>query len=1741
MAKIAGYGLTFIPGGGGGSDPTFTTLSTGQVPKANASGKLIYGDATVDPTSLEWTFDETINVPSGSLNIGEVLQLSEGTADLVIVDLLDNQMAFATVSNFDDSVGAAPPFYIDYGAPQTLTLQPVDTTVITTNPLDFSFTGTVVAPDIRLVDQVTIRANGAMTNFRARITDNATGLVVRYIPSKSVFDSGTGGLTLIAGDNTFFLASNAADTPGNFNLGFQPFVIESGQVIDFRLEADSIDLLGNAINVPFVQVEAHDGPPTGVGGNVRTEETLTDNFMVRGNSGIEIDLTPHITAPDNQLVMQATADLTNVAFIIRDELSVDQFSIVMDGTSLDSVISATGNLDINANSINANLTLDADLDINLNPGQLVDITTLTNEGVRSLIIERTGTQNAQVGFFVADRDPITGSVLGSPGNVSYEANGTSSEIWVHRGAGADTTSWVGVFASIAAADTLAEVLSNGNTTGGTDIVITDGDAITSTSASEVLDITSTATIDNSIFVQADSLTSGGIAVFASNSADATARNLISITQSNASATGSTNLLLSQAANRIALNIAASGVTTVSAVSMVANNLTTGSVLNVASTSANTSFRSTAVITSANGTSASALTVNNSFIDGAAKAIDIIGRVVHTSNSLTTNAYRLVANTNTTGTAMSIAANALTSASALSVASASPSTVNRDVFSVANSNVLGTGAGCIFSSQNANHYNLRLENNGVTTANSVEIVSNNLTTGIGLRVNSNSASTAVGNIAFFLNDNVLAVNRTVLTLQQNSTGLALDAQGDVNIAGKLTVSGLIDPTGLVLDEQATVPGGAPSAGTGTIWTRNDTPNVLVFTDDTGADTVLGSAVGDVAGPASSITNSIALFGDGTGKLLDDASIVTYTTSGNNRFLDFNHDVLNTGFVELRWFNSVASEVANILYRYDTNAWILQNFVGDIEFTGQTGLSFSQNSTSGTIDFTSGGNEDQPAISISRTGTQPGSTSIFVSDRTPIGNVSAAPGTLAVIEDESTSKLLIHKGAGANNTDWFQFITGPNSAITQNTIPYFDNTAADSLAGDSILTYITSGNDRFLNFNHNVTNAGNVGFNWISNTASTEATLTHDFNINETTLSSPFSTLLLTALEVDLTSTFGGDISLVSSAHIDFTSSGAESQHLLAYARTGSQPGASRLFISDRTPIGNVTGNPGDESIREDAAQSAKYLHKGVSANNTDWYTFSINPPELIEIHSTAELEALATAGVITVATGENLSLDIKTASISSTTRFVLEGTAELRISSILADPQYLYTGTGAFISGTGSRVSMVNIVLVSISTGTFVSLSNSTLNIFGCLIVGFDDLGSLSSLISAKNLIIRNTTIVDCDSGFDITNVNLAINNVQLVLAGITGNFINVLSNVLEVAIAIDQIVGDIGGSNAVLRITPDLKNNSSALVFNSPINDILFDVSGGSTGTFTAVADAPVASTTINSVTDSSGIARFNFTVGPTLFVNQEVVIVGYTTNTAYNTTGNITATGAGFFEIEVIPFGTNEAGGSFTSDSVTLTDTATTLVDGDTLVIRTDLSTDYDNGATVYNQLTNTFQINRTFTVTQTGTWDTAGIDETDPRVLAFNNSNFKDSQFIASAFVTGNTDATTIAVSNTFVDIIFGTVGSAIVSGETIERWKVVDEINCILEYVGREPTQEGISNDITAISSGGTLVFPFKWEIDRGAGFVDLDDNIPMPLTIGADASSISGRFRFAATLGDQIKPQVTRESGSSTITVQRFVVN
>jgi len=249
------------------SDPSFTTLTEGQVPKSDSLGKLIYAGATVDPTTEEWTFDKAINLPAGSAKFGPVVTASEAAKQLAISNNVDGTHGYAMTTEFDET-GSLASRNLDLKTQFFNELQGIDTSVITTNPLSFVIIGGVTAPKVRQTNQVTFRADAPMANVVAEIIDNATGIVIRHIPSEAAFNAVTPaekvanpGLSFIAGDNVVDFVSVADDTPGIFNIGLSTFQLEQGQQLDVEIKADSMSLKGTATDIPFLTQLIQEGVP----------------------------------------------------------------------------------------------------------------------------------------------------------------------------------------------------------------------------------------------------------------------------------------------------------------------------------------------------------------------------------------------------------------------------------------------------------------------------------------------------------------------------------------------------------------------------------------------------------------------------------------------------------------------------------------------------------------------------------------------------------------------------------------------------------------------------------------------------------------------------------------------------------------------------------------------------------------------------------------------------------------------------------------------------------------------------------------------------------------------------------------------------------------------------------------------------------------------------------------------------------------------------------------------------------------------------------------------------------------------------------------------------------------------------------------------------------------------------------------------------------------------------------------
>ena len=198
-------------------------------------------------------------------------------------------------------------------------------------------------------------------------------------------------------------------------------------------------------------------------------------------------------------------------------------------------------------------------------------------------------------------------------------------------------------------------------------------------------------------------------------------------------------------------------------------------------------------------------------------------------------------------------------------------------------------------------------------------------------------------------------------------------------------------------------------------------------------------------------------------------------------------------------------------------------------------------------------------------------------------------------------------------------------------------------------------------------------------------------------------------------------------------------------------------------------------------------------------------------------------------------------------------------------------------------------------------------------------------------------------------------------------------------------------------------------------------------------------------------------------------------------------------------------------------------------------IATNFYNGfQTALNVATNVLTVNGTFVSTNTGSIErNLSLDETDKRVSGTRNPGLSDSKSIACAHVNDNSTANGAIVNNTFTDMVFGTVGAALLASSTMQRWKLVDELNGTFEFIDNFPFTGLITFDFTVVA-GGEADFRFKWLVDTGSGFVNLTDDVEVLAGLKDTATSVTKTFPLGVSTGDRIKPQITRNATSVAVT-------
>ncbi len=1472
-----------------------TDVSDGDALRYKAStNSLEQANASVDTVDGTWTFNKSISVPQGSINIGEIASLSEGAQNLMVHDHLNQVSGFSVNAEIKDT-GSELPNFLNFDAEFTSEIQPDFSTQITTNPISYSLPTSVLDPFNRMLVRATNKSTAGMTNYRFRLTDQATGTIIKYVPSKASYDAEAGsqklldnpGLTFVAGDNVIDFLSDEPDTAGVFNIGITPLIFTEGQILDIDAKADTMDLLGTAGGLPYTVVIAQDGELT---------ELLASPSLTEGSVPFA-DSEGALTEDNTNLVWDNTTKRLTVAnATITGDALIEGTTTIIDTENLSVTDSF---IDMNAGHTTV-LAKEGGLVVNYLPTSTNDTTTAGEfiAGIGSTSNPTVDTDTASV-FSANDIIQISGTSSGE-NNGLYEVLTHTASVLTIKGIGTDPTT-----ESFLRNQFIANASDNAVITKVNVSILDSGfDGIWEVAKGSETPL---------VFSKLEGHTpyTNSIIPFADGDGDLTEDDNFTY-----DSTLKTVNLQSEAAGSASIEFIDSSDTI------------------------------KGIIKYSEGADEFSIDVANGLSELHLNEVGIVHRG--------TNDGRI------------------------------------DVEPASN-----VGTSLVTLSNHAGGTGLSLEHDDVTDASTIDSEIGNLT------IQTTTAST----------DLILDPTRNV--------GIhRADPDSVLHIYEDTTETGI--QAGLTIEQDG-------SGDAITQYLLSGGQRWVTGIDNSGSDAFKIASSLDLASNAKLVLET-----DGRSEFIGQLGVNILPASTMHVYENTATTGIETGLTIEQ--DGTGDALLHFLLTGDQR-WVMgadNSINDDFVIADNTDLGSSRSLTL----QTDGKNYFQSTLGVNKI---PDSGFILdigtSSTNHKVGLFSSKAVNLEVgtYGMSNSTNLIFNKDNVGFNQSEFVFYNDNDSAVNER---HFHMSFADDIGVDGGITIWKQRNnvaigpyfqpDSVFTVSENTTETGDQAGLTILQEGTGDAIAQYLLDGGQrwvTGIDNSANDAFKIASSINLGT---NDMLVLEPDAGSFLYSHTDDVLTLGNS-TGEQ---SKISVDDGgSPEGVVTGTGGDLHIDVNGELSSASFKKSSGSSTTDWYDIDLVPDNIKVIYNTAEFEAMASGGIITVDTNTTW---IFKGHVDSDVRIVFDG-ATLHISTDQSNQaSWTYSGTGTLLSGTGGLRSLEFFDILSSSTGTFADLDmgGRSMNLTLCGLFNWDDLGSLSN----GTFISDVSDIFDNDIGFDFYNMKVTISqsNITNTPTGSTPLF--TIDNPLDLSfksISVSQLSGSFNSGASLFRLEPAL-NDSAKVDIEGCIfgGGELFDTSG-STGTFTSVADAAVPTESITSVTDSSGVARFNFSAPPTLFVNQEVVISGFVTNTSYNGTHFITATGAGYFEVSSIDFGSSETG-SFISNSVTITDTGTVLNDGDQITISSDGNIDYDGGAVVYNQLTNSFQVNRTFTTTHTGTWSTEGLDQTDPRVLAFRNPDFIDSKYLASGHIEENpiANTTSIGATDTYQAIdITGTTGFATV----------------------------------------------------------------------------------------------------------------
>lgn len=552
------------------------------------------------------------------------------------------------------------------------------------------------------------------------------------------------------------------------------------------------------------------------------------------------------------------------------------------------------------------------------------------------------------------------------------------------------------------------------------------------------------------------------------------------------------------------------------------------------------------------------------------------------------------------------------------------------------------------------------------------------------------------------------------------------------------------------------------------------------------------------------------------------------------------------------------------------------------------------------------------------------------------------------------------------------------------------------------------------------------------------------------------------------------------------------------------------------------------------------------DGVDWRS-GTDPVNVIPISSQTDWDDLAVAGTITIAV--DTTLFIKTTITTSDAIVVNAGVRFSILGSRISSAGIIYTGGATFITSDGVlflRVDGINNMNGS-STGTLFSIINSPV-FLELSASGYFNWASLGTIENSAQFKVLSVGFFNSASGFIFDQVGKLLLNLVTVsqtTVALGDSLFKIRNDFTDgkdatISAVINSTNATLGFTDTLLEISPDIGFSSTSIVTSNIIagGGGLFKPNGILQTVSNIVTSPIVTGTTFTSASSvfNGDATRFETPASNNLAVGQTVEILGAS---VYDGLHRVIGTdGSLFFEIDQDFAGT--ATGSMVANAIECTDAAHGFSDGAFVqLVDTDA---YDGFSEVFNTTVNTFEVSSDFFFNSSGSVRVANtLTGLDPRITVRDNPSFTDSQNIGAGFVNNNTTPNPAITNDVFTDMAFGAAGIGLKATSDLSRWRLVDRVNGTFKYIGVESFRGTLSYDFTSVSSGGAQEFRFKWVHNAGLGFVDLPDAVESLMEIGSTASSVSKKQALGVNPGDLIKPRVTRNAGTSTITTSYATIN